>query len=496
MANEGVMQFSLGLATAGFLTKIGEAKGKLLEMVGAVASVDKIWEGFSGALESGAALKHLSDQTGESVRGLYQLQEAFKTVGLNSEELPNILIRMNQALSGIGRGTAAYPLFKRLGLDPDSLKGMDAASQITSISSALAKLDKQSAIGVSSQLFGMETGARPFLQIIGSIKEFQAAMEDAKSEGNIFASMAPMAARLDAVFVSIKGHVEAAFASLLVGFGPALEAGAAFVNNISKGLMKVAQQISGFSRNLAEAFREGKIGELLNLTFAASVEFLTNMLISTLGSGEFWSGIFNNMVGSFVTAFGKILEIIATIGQVLMATLDTAFQKLYEAIGKTALGKKIGLGGYKAQTFSQNLDEEKRRGSGGMEGVRAITGAGESYMRLGLKETTDALKRAFANAGGAEQDKLKNFWAGIKSRTPAMETPEDKSTPGNEVLGNEKYTYKPEFSALEKMGFVGSGANPSQEYARRTADGVGQMVTLLQTTVSLLSDGAGQTNQI
>ncbi len=339
------------------------------------------------------------------------------------------------------------------------------------------------------------TGARPFLQIIGSIKEFQAAMEDSKSEAGVFAALAPMAAKLDATFISITGHVEAAFGALTVGFGPAIQAGASFVDNISKGLMKVAQQISGFSQNLAEAFREGKIGELMNLTFAASVEFLTNMLISTLGSGEFWAGLFQGAAGAWYSLELRILEGFARIGQGLIASLDTAFQKFYEYLGTTKVGKYLGLSGYKAQTFSQNLDDEKKKGSAGMEGLQAMEGVAQSFARLGKMEVTDALRKAYANSGGAEQDKLKNFWAGIQARTPKQGDLDEKPKSGTKVVNNEKLDYKNQFTALEKMGFVGAG-NPANDAARQTANNTQRTVELLNTAVTLLSTLGGQTNAI
>ena len=483
--SEGILQFSLGLTAGGFLDKIVECKGKLLEFAGAAFGADQLFEGFKNALERGDTLKHLSDQTGESVNSLYSLQEAFKTVGLSSEELPNMLIRMNQALSGLGRGSAAFPIFQRLGLDVANLKSQNAAGQISSISNALSHLDRQSAIGVSSQLFGMETGAKPFLQIVGSIHEFNDALADSKTQAAIFGNLAPIASKLDATFISIRAHIEASFASLATSLGPALQRAADYVNGLSTSMMHFAENAS---RGIVEAFKEAKVSELLNLSFAASAEYFTNLLGATLGSSDFWKGIWDVAWGSLLSGMSVAFEVLASLGEALMAALDTGFQKIFQEIGKTALGRTIGIGGYQASSFDENFQMEHHKGLEGMEVLKSWFPDGASSIKAGFGDISKSFQDGMGKAGGIEQDKLKKFWEGLTSHgSSSSSNSSDSHTTAPGQVAGQKYTYRPDFTSLEKMGFVGGGASLSQEYARRTADGVGQMVSLLQRTVNLMS---------
>ncbi len=487
------MQFSLGLAAGGFLERVGSCKEKILELAGAALSMEKIVEGFSSAIERGDSLKHLSDQTGQSVTTLYGLQQAFKTVGLSADELPDVILRMNQALSGLGRGGNALPLLARLGLDPSQLKTMDTAKEISAISNALSKLDKQSAIGVSSQLFGMETGAKPFLQIVGSIKEFNDSLRQTKSEGAVFAQLAPLAADLDAGFIRMKGHIEAAFAGVLNGFGPILLKGEAFIEGLTKKISNFGLQASSA---LVKAFDTGKISQLLDLTFGASVEFLSNAIMNILGSSSFWKGIWDVAVGSFISGFSGAWIAFASMGEAILAGLDTGFQKILEEIGKTKLGSLMGIGGYKAQSFDQNFAWEKAKGQDGMDALKSFMPTGGSFFKAGMGEMSGAVTKAFAQSGGILQDQLKHFWNGLtsnKKNTP--DSTDQFASKGSQSVDNEKYTYRREATGLEKMGFVGGG-NSMSDSARRTADNTNTMVSLLQQTVNLLGSPSSITNAI
>jgi hypothetical protein len=492
--NSGVLQFSLGMATSQFIGAIGKASNVVMGLIGTFVSFGAITDGIMDSIGKGAALENLHRRTGAAVSDIYQLEQGFKAAGLSGDDVSGTLFNMEKSLGGVNEmGESTPDIFRKMGLSIQELKKQNAPQQINSIITALGKLGTSDAANAASGIFG-RMNAGNIIQLSHSTKDFGAAMADAAEEAQNWQRIAPLFNDVSSAMAKIKEIGEGFFAGIAEGIAPALEAGLKWLESFKSGITAIGQGIGKIFTGITEAFREGKIGELLNLTFAASVEFLTNMIINTLGSGSFWSGIFNVMVGSFVTAFAKVLEILASIGQVLTASLDTAFQKFYEAIGKTKIGAALGISGYKAETFSQNLDDEKKRDAGGMEAVKAIEGMGQSFFGLGAKELNQVIKTSLANSGGAEQDKLKNFWTGLMAKVPALAKSAD-TTPGGGDLSTEKYTYKPDFTAFEKMGFVSGGAsNPATEYARRTADGVQKMCGLMETTVNLLS-GAGGTNQ-
>jgi len=482
----GILNFALGLNTGGFLMGLSGARAKLLEFTAALFSVDRIYAGFRDAIERGEELKHLSDQTGETVENLYKLQEGFKAVGVDAGQLPEMLLRMQQTLSGLGRGAVSIPLFGRLGLDIGKLKSMGAADQIEAISTALSKLDKQSATGVASQMFGIQTGAMPFMQIVGSAKAFKAAMADADGEAKVFARNAAIFEKQDATFLRIKGHLAGMFAGFASGIVPLLQQGADWIQKWDDKLVQFGEHAARIVRGIIEAFKEGKIGELLELTFGAAVEFMTNLIAGTLGTSDFWTGIFDVMVASFTTGFLAMAKMMASLGTIMDAAMDTAFQNFAQGVGKTPLGRLLGLSGFKANSFEQNYQALAATRAPGQEFFDSLIKDAGKLGDRGITLVERALQHGFANSGGPEQTALINLLHSLMGGASGTNTP--PPPPPGTPLTNTTYTYTPEVDAFQKMGFVmrGGSVNPATEIQRGIRDNTQKMVGLLQTTVQLL----------
>jgi hypothetical protein len=165
-----------------------------------------------------------------------------------------------------------------------------------------------------------------------------------------------------------------------------------------------------------------------------------------------------------------------------MAAFDTAFQKLYEWIGKTPkLGKMLGLDGFKASSFNENFAARKKQGAEGMGVVDDMMKYGTGMEIAGFKKLAGSVKDALKNAGGPQQTALENFFSGLTKRAPKL-SPESgsKGGPVDEDLMNQEKHYKPEFTSLEKMGFVMGGANnPMLDYAKRTASAAERSLAFL-----------------
>src|SRR4051812_6485608 len=104
----GRLDFTLGLATGGFLAScrqassgfsgliaaglrfpvIGAAVGSV---VGSLTSLHSIVEGVFGVFEKGAGLEHLSRRLNESVPTLYKFEKGLKACGVPAESLSPLI---------------------------------------------------------------------------------------------------------------------------------------------------------------------------------------------------------------------------------------------------------------------------------------------------------------------------------------------------------------------------------------------------------------------
>ena len=166
------LEFSLGLATGGFLRAIEEASTSVKGFVGGLLGIEAITEHVKQAIEKGAGLEALHKRTGESVSSLYELQEGFKAAGLSGDDVAGTLMHMQRAIGGVNEmGERTPDIFRRLGLNIETLQQENAPQQINQIFSALRQLTTTGAASAATSIFG-RMDASNILQIVNSTKEF------------------------------------------------------------------------------------------------------------------------------------------------------------------------------------------------------------------------------------------------------------------------------------------------------------------------------------
>jgi len=464
MGNE--LKFSLGLTVGSFLGAATKAEDKIRELtssflgtaglgaaiggaIAAVSSFENVMEGLAGAIERGASLEHLSKQTGESASELYQLQEGFRAVGLSTDEVGSSIFRMQKALGGVNEyGEDTRSIFYRMGLDINQLKRLDVPQQFAAISRALGQLNSSGAANAASTIFGRE-GAQNMVLLSRSTSEFSQALSDSAHEAQVFGENAASFEHLQISLDQFKMKTQTLFAGMAAGAAPAIQAVVDMLNKID--LSKLGNEIGNVFTAFTEAFREGKVTELLALSVRTGFKLgLDAFLYSIPAAFEYLGAV-------LLKAFQTPLEY-------LQAGMTWVIEKLMEGLGKIPkLNKMLGLDGFKADSFGDIMTEEKKTGpqfdlGTGQFGIDDIQQDASDRWKAGL----DAFKQDVAPLGGMIK--------GLVARAPKPRQ-DEKNKSGNGLdLATTNGHYKPEADVFEKMGFVMNGANNvMQDYARRTA---------------------------
>ncbi|HEV2319878.1 MAG TPA: hypothetical protein VGV18_09020 [Verrucomicrobiae bacterium] len=469
--NSGVLQFSLGLATGGFARPLAGAMDHLKGFIATAIGFGAVIEGVKGAIERGTNLEHLHQQTGESVKDLYELQEAFKAVGVDSSQLPMMLLRMQQAMSGLGRGANNAPLFGRVGLDIQALKRMDAPAQIDAIAQALSRVDKQTATGVVAQLFGIETGAVPFLQVIGSAKEFHEILSKVASDALEYERASRAFAHFDANLVLLHSHVSALFAGLAEGIIPTLDILAEKLDKLNS---------SGFGRNvgrvvnaIAQAVASGRLSELIGLSLQTGVE------MGVAGALPAFEKLGFYLLSAFKTPLEFLQAGLTYVEEKLLEWVVDIEGKLPAPVRK-ALGFNEGMRDFKADSFQSIFSDEVKRG------LQFNVGTGD----FGLEDINKDAARQWKDAKG----KMKRIAQPLLDMINGLAGLAEADHPGLKGKGGQSQfglsRYQPQFTSFEKMGFV-MGGNPIFDLARRTADNTFRTADGVQRLVNLLGGPAG-----
>ena len=476
----GVLEFALGLESSNFMRELGVSSRELLSFAGIAEGAHYAIEKMGSAIERGAHLNDLSARTGETVGNLYQLEEAFKRAGLGAEAVGPSILRIRKALSGVNEmGGNTNSIFASLGLDREKLQSESPLDAIQQITGALHKLNINDATGAANGLFG-RNGAGDMIQLANNAEDVAVAIAHSKSEAALFAKNAKAFDELGDVMGEIQSHIEGFWAGLASGLAPEIKQIEEMIASIDFTTMGLA---------VVQAFKDGMVTEIIVQAFTAAFEKVVNIIGGTLGNGSYWAGICQVMLGEFETIISTLATMFLSLGNLLTAAFDTLFQKIYEGIGKIPkVGELVGLKGYKAKSFGENYDDRKNAGADASAMIGNLFHSGAANIAAGIGKQADALKTAYANSGGPNQDKFAATLDGLLSRVPKTAAEESAPNKPGKELGEGKY--KPQVTDLEKIGFVFGNGNSGDDSARRTADNtqkaVDQLINLNNTNLKLV----------
>lgn len=466
MAN--TLEFALGLQTGNFIKNVVGAEAVLGALKAMAEGVESVFVKMDQAIERAAGLEVLHKRTGESVGTLYKLQEAFKAVELSSDTVPIMILRVQRALSGVNEmGLSTSTTFARLGLNMVTLKTQDAATQLTAIGAALSRLPKEQATGLASQLFG-RFGMGDVLQIARSGAAWREAGDEAQKFAGLYQRLAPLAEKYERTLGYAKIQWDGIWSEVALQLLPVLQQVLDKIHQLNA--VKFAQNLGDAIRVIEEAFAEGKIIDLIEAGFEAAVEKMSLMISGVLGSGAFWAGIWDVMVGELKVSFATMMTMWLDMGAFIASVYEKAIQTLLEELGKVpVLGKALGLAGGTAQSFADIFKNNKSTTDWTADamGLGDMRIAGAHQMFEGAKAIGRATVDALKNSGGPAQDAFAAMAQGLLSRRPGFSAGEVPGAGGGDGSLATSH-YKPEFTSLEKMGYV-LGRNNSADALRRQA---------------------------
>lgn len=466
----GVLSFALGLESSAFATGLDRAGTRLLAFLSVGKGLEIAFKGIWGAIEHGAALNDLSARTGESVKNLYQLQEAFKVVGIGADAVPSMILRLQKALSGMtDEGESTERLFKAMGLDMDKLKSLDAPSQFIALGNALRTLNRESMAGAAAKLFGRE-GAGNMLQLTRDMQGFRDAITDSAAEAAVFARAAAAFDKVGDTISRIKGRLMGMWAGIAEGLIPQLQKALNWIKELD--LVGLGHRIGSALATGFNLITSGRLFELLSLGLMAAIEKAGSYALATI-----------NGIG-------------AAIGTVLRQTM-AALQEEWSKPGGKGLGAALGSG-IAANIYSALAAIDRQNAKMGAPGASkraaqyevlaasALENNAKAWGELDPSQIDAILKRGFSGSGKAFveafekslggsstvlSDRLvklfQRFWTDSAMQAGPPDAPGKRNASDFLNVGK---ALKPDVTALEKIGFIfNSDRYGASAAAERTA---------------------------
>lgn len=472
--------------------------------IGVGLTIKGVAGGIGSAIAYGKELDSLSRQTQVTVKEIVIMQHALDRTGLSAEETADVMatLRNNLIQGATGFGETGNAL-NRLGIDFAKLKTMGIPEQFAYIAGEVNKITNPLVrTTIATQIFGA-AGAKAVANfqsgdLAQAIRLFGANAERMQK------AAATMAFIQDA-WNRIKGAGTEFFNALTTKIAPLIKPVLDHLEEIIPQVIdagaKFGEYIANAVKVLVEAFKEGKLMELIGVTLSAAFRTAGDTLIGVIqGAMDFAGNLLKQLFGGstlgealkygFLYALAafeaKFLSVFRFAIALFGAGIETAIDKFVALLPKSA---QQALGFDPARTaidFGQRLKENiDAAGTLGPEGNTindAISAANDLADEFGkkasdafnikdLKAAVDAFKEGFSKGVGQNifdskeaQDKA---GALIKGLLKNFVLPEGKPIAPRPGTGPDAKTLRP-------------GLNMNFDELRRIGGGIGGTVQNIQ----------------
>jgi hypothetical protein len=446
----GALNFTLGLNSSQFLTALQGALGRLAALTGGALTAGYAMSKLGQAIEQGGKLFDQSRLTGAGVADLYKLGKAFEQIGGSAEAASPMLLKLQRAVGG-AEGKSAI---KALGLDVEALKKQSGAEQIDTIAKAMGKLSATGQAGAAFAIFGRE-GALDMLSVVRNADDFREAMAAVAKDSKVWADNAGKLDRLGDLMAELRGKINTLWAQAAGG---------------------IADFVDGFKRAMEGMQLDIFIGVSLQAGFEASVEWFGKAMVAVVGSIKvvfetMLSDIGRKTASNGATNAAQRFLRNSMMGELAQRTLGALDQS---ASPEARAGDKIRVKELQAQIAI--LQNE----------ILATSTKGEDFSKKYYEQLGGSFRMAMdASAGFSMGRSGRDALASWMLQPLGPPKPPGLGGAGEyDAAAAKEKGYKPEFTNLEKMGFVmGGGSNPMLDAAKRTARGVEQLVKLAGRTL-------------
>jgi hypothetical protein len=306
------------------------AKGFQMAVNAVFSAARAAVDGFGEALDLGARLNALSQQTGESAGKVLVLETAFKNAHISADQVGTTINRLQNFMAQAeDSGSKQASTMGKLGISMADLAGKTPTQQMEVFAERISAIeDPTQRVAAATDVFGQRLGGR----LLPLFNDFSANLDDARGKvGSLEQVMDENAATFDAAgntIDAIKGKFAAFAAGLLSETIPAV-------------------QDLGTSMEQVDAAGLGqKIGSALNpvLKDLSGLVYDARLLIDGLAYAEQQA---REDTGALGVAFNAVDGALKGFNQALIDGLRfiTPFDETLDALEKTFVGTKAGVEG-------------------------------------------------------------------------------------------------------------------------------------------------------
>ena len=208
---------------------------QLLAMGAAAVSLHAIYAGLKNALSEGDDFHALSLRTGESVRNLVVLDQAFRNAKMSQADIARSSNLLERALGGVNEtGGKTEGAFRRLGTSIEQLKPLSYTEQLAQLAEGFSRLESPAdRAAVAMQIFGRSGGQ--MLQLLGDPNAMKVAAQQAGEHADQVARDAEAFHQMEVRLNGVNTQMKTMWTGILEQLLPGLEKTVELLGKIDLG---------------------------------------------------------------------------------------------------------------------------------------------------------------------------------------------------------------------------------------------------------------------
>lgn len=500
---------------------LGSTVGQLAALAGVTASVAGALAGIKRALDFGSEMSDMAAVTGMAVDEMVVLRQALQDTGVGAGSLRTVVSYLQRSLSGINEdGGQTGDVFKQLGLDMETLRGMTTTQQIDAIGKALSGLGNESDRTAAVMAIFGRSGA-----MMKSFFASPTAIETAKkSLGGMPSLLAENANLFDGI-ADAMGRVKAKgsglFVGIAAGLAPALKSATDAIDGID---------LSGFGLRIGESIsmgleilRSGQAGDILKQaleigfkgainTFATGMQAVGVGVLAIFSDAGLWKSAWavatSTLQAAFMGVVGTLMKVFSAPIVYLRSSMDKIVGELFEALGRIpGVGRLLGIEDFSAKSIGDYMAENEQsvaQWSDAFLGAASTEIAEAGVALQDLKREVGELFSTVAESGTVEifdvsglraqlDSQLDQIAARVRARREELAAAAGGAAAGGgQVALNSVSKGKFEVSSdrLAKIGLFVGGSGASMDYARRTTRATERTAAAVERWLGMAARGA------
>jgi hypothetical protein len=342
-----------------FFVSVSQVAKGAAEIAAVALGLESLKEAAESVIRLGAQLEQLHQRTGGAITDLVALQRMLKETGGSADDVGGFLQKMQKNIvDAAEKGGAAARVFAQMGISVKDLASENVTDQFKTLGAAIGSIENP-AKRTQAVLAVFGKGAGGLVGLFGDPAKLAEIVQYEQRFGEVMSRNASLFEETEIALQRLGEQGKRFMTGILDQIAPLFEEMVQQIKAID--LTEIGQRFGAFVTVIVQAWRDGKLPEMIGLLIEAGFELgidavkdLWQALLKTLAyltsaeGGQIWVGLINGIMTFGVRAGEFLLNVLLQPVSYMAAAFDWLYDQVRIGFNK--------LGGWLKDVFSDALN--------------------------------------------------------------------------------------------------------------------------------------------